>query len=99
MNHERDVAFQPIAQLSPRICAGEVSPVFLTELSLHRIQALNPTLNAFITVTRDLAMAQARAAAANRRRSLARTVARHTGGRERLLRHGRHPDDGGIPAV
>ncbi len=39
-----------------------VSPVELTEACLARIEAVEPRLNAFVTVTADLARAQARAA-------------------------------------
>ena len=39
-----------------------ISPVELTRASLQRIERLNPTLNAFITVTAEQAMAQAREA-------------------------------------
>ena len=41
-----------------------ISPVELTRASLQRIERLNPTLNAFITVTAEQAMAQAREAEA-----------------------------------
>lgn len=40
----------------------EISPVELTNNSLARIEQLNPTINAFITVMHDSALAQARAA-------------------------------------
>jgi len=40
----------------------KVSPVQLTDACLARIEQLNPRLNAFITVTHDLALEQARAA-------------------------------------
>ncbi len=40
----------------------EISPVEVTEAILSRIDRLNPTLNAFITPTPDLALEQARAA-------------------------------------
>jgi aspartyl-tRNA(Asn)/glutamyl-tRNA(Gln) amidotransferase subunit A len=41
-----------------------ISPVELTTACLERIEQLNPQLNAFITVTAELAMEQARAAEA-----------------------------------
>jgi aspartyl-tRNA(Asn)/glutamyl-tRNA(Gln) amidotransferase subunit A len=41
-----------------------ISPVELTHACLQRIERLNPTLNAFITVTAEQAMAQAREAEA-----------------------------------
>ncbi|HET6669966.1 MAG TPA: amidase [Pyrinomonadaceae bacterium] len=46
----------------------EISPVELTTACLQRIERLNPALNAFITVTAELAMAQAREAEAEVRR-------------------------------
>jgi aspartyl-tRNA(Asn)/glutamyl-tRNA(Gln) amidotransferase subunit A len=45
-----------------------VSPVELTRACLQRIERLNPVLNAFITVTAEQAMAQAREAEAEVRR-------------------------------
>lgn len=51
-----------IADASRRIAAKELSPVELTRTYLERIEALDAKLNAFITVTAELAMAQARAA-------------------------------------
>lgn len=49
-----------IAQLAPRIRTGDVSSESLTRACLERIEADNPALNAFITVTAELAIAQAR---------------------------------------
>lgn len=51
-----------IAELAPRIKSGAASPVALTEGYLQRIEKLNPLLNAYITVTADDALAQAKAA-------------------------------------
>ena len=49
-----------ISELAPRIRAGEVSPVELTEAALARAEALQPQLNSFITLLPDLARAQAK---------------------------------------
>ena len=43
---------------------GKLSPVELTKNCLAQIEKLNPTLNAFVTVTAELALTQARAAEA-----------------------------------
>ena len=61
---ERDLAFAGIAELAPRIAAGEVSPLALTEAALARIEARDGALNAFMTVTADAALEAARAAEA-----------------------------------
>jgi aspartyl-tRNA(Asn)/glutamyl-tRNA(Gln) amidotransferase subunit A len=53
-----------ILELSKRLRARELSPVDLTKDCLARIEALNPVLNAFITVTVESALAQARQAEA-----------------------------------
>jgi aspartyl-tRNA(Asn)/glutamyl-tRNA(Gln) amidotransferase subunit A len=53
-----------IVDLAPRLRRKEVSPVELTRACLDRIEKLNPTLNAFITVTAESALAEARAAEA-----------------------------------
>lgn len=59
-----DVFFAPLSELATRIRARELSPVELTEGFLARIDRYNDRYNAFVTVTRDLALAQARAAEA-----------------------------------
>jgi aspartyl-tRNA(Asn)/glutamyl-tRNA(Gln) amidotransferase subunit A len=51
-----------IAQVSGLLRRKEISPVELTTSCLKRIEELNPTLNAFITVMHDSALAQAREA-------------------------------------
>src|ERR1700724_3334836 len=54
-----DLSALSLAQASARIRARTVSPVQLTEACLARIQTYNPKLNAFITVLRSQALAQA----------------------------------------
>jgi aspartyl-tRNA(Asn)/glutamyl-tRNA(Gln) amidotransferase subunit A len=51
-------------ELAPRLRRKDVSPVELTRACLDRIEKLNPALNAFITVTAESALAEARAAEA-----------------------------------
>ncbi|HEX5513699.1 MAG TPA: amidase, partial [Gammaproteobacteria bacterium] len=55
-----------IAELSAALAAGELSAVELTQALLDRISAHNPALNAFITVTAEQALEQARLADARR---------------------------------
>ena len=55
---------ETIAELASRLRRKQVSPVELTRDCLDRIEKLNPTLNAFITVTGESALAEARAAEA-----------------------------------
>ncbi len=57
-----DVFFSPVTELSRRIRARDLSPVELTEGYLARIGKYSDRYNAYVTVTRDLAMSQARAA-------------------------------------
>lgn len=56
--------FLTIAEAARLIESRELSPVELTQALLDRIAALDPQLNAFITVTGELALEQARAAEA-----------------------------------
>jgi len=49
-----------LAQASAMIRAGKVTPTELTEACLARIEIYNPKLNAFITVLRTQALAEAR---------------------------------------
>ncbi len=51
-----------ILDVADQIRRGELSSVSLVDLALSRIDATNPRLNAFITVTRELAHEQATAA-------------------------------------
>jgi len=53
---------ETIVELAPRLRRKEVSPLELTRACLDRIERLNPALNAFITVTAESALAEAKAA-------------------------------------
>src|SRR5258708_16759261 len=55
-----DLAGLTLAEASARIRARTVTPTQLTEACLARIATYNPKLNAFITVMRTYALAQAR---------------------------------------
>lgn len=57
-----DVIFSGVRALGEGIRARKISPVELTEAYLTRLETIGPKLNAVVTVTRDLALAQARAA-------------------------------------
>lgn len=57
---DESVFFLPVSELSVRIEARQLSPVELTEGFLARIDRYNARYNAFVTVTRELALAQAR---------------------------------------
>src|SRR5215470_9271287 len=49
-----------LSEASQLVRKKQVSPVELTKACLERIERLNPKLNAFITVTAEAALAQAR---------------------------------------
>jgi aspartyl-tRNA(Asn)/glutamyl-tRNA(Gln) amidotransferase subunit A len=57
-----DLAALSLADASELLRARKASPVELTTACLARIDRLNPALNAFITVTREQALAEAKAA-------------------------------------
>ncbi len=63
-----DPATLSIREAGDLVRRKAISPVDLTRACLQRIEQLNPALNAFITVTADEAMAQARDADAEVRR-------------------------------
>ncbi len=72
-----DLLFASIDVIAARYRRGDLSPVEVTERTLARIEALNPTLNAFITVTADAALTSA-----------LRAQAELAAGRDRGLLHG-----------
>src|ERR1022692_1958462 len=53
---------ETIVEFAPRLRRKEISPVEVTRACLDRIEKLNPVLNAFITVTAESALEEARAA-------------------------------------
>jgi len=57
-----DVLYLPVTELAKRIRQKQLSPVELTEAYLERSRTIGPRLNAYATLTPDLAMKQARAA-------------------------------------
>jgi len=61
---EESVFFLPAAELGRRIKARQLSPVVLTEGYLDRLERIGPKLGAVVTVTRDLALGEAKAAEA-----------------------------------
>ena len=60
--NDSDSAFQTITGLAARLRARELTAVALTEHTLERIRALDGRLHAFIALTAERALAQARAA-------------------------------------
>ncbi|HEV8310190.1 MAG TPA: amidase [Methylomirabilota bacterium] len=67
---DRDLCFTPAAELVRLFRARKASPLEVMHAVLARIDALNPGLNAYVTVARDSALQAARAATrALRRRS------------------------------
>jgi aspartyl-tRNA(Asn)/glutamyl-tRNA(Gln) amidotransferase subunit A len=58
------LAYASIADLGARFRRKEVSPVEVVNALLQRIERLDPTLHCFVTLTRERALAEARAAEA-----------------------------------
>jgi aspartyl-tRNA(Asn)/glutamyl-tRNA(Gln) amidotransferase subunit A len=67
-----ELCFLPIAEAARQIAARALSPVALTEAYLARISAVDAQLNAYVTMTADLALQQAKAAEAELQRGLNR---------------------------
>src|SRR2546429_2895725 len=61
---DSDLAFASIEQIGRLFRKRKLSPVELTRFMLARIEQLNAKLNAYLTVTAELALAQAKKAEA-----------------------------------
>ncbi len=57
-----EILFKSVAELAPLLKARKLSPVEVVRAFLDRIEAVNPRVNAFITVTGEQALEQARTA-------------------------------------
>src|SRR3981189_1737189 len=60
--NDTDLAFASIEEIGKLFRKRKLSPVEITKLMLARIERLNPKLNAYITVTANVALAQAKKA-------------------------------------
>src|SRR5215470_10833701 len=60
--NDSDLPFASIEQIGKLFRKRKLSPLELTKLLLARIDQLNPKLNAYLTVTADLALTQAKRA-------------------------------------
>lgn len=66
--NDTDLAYLSAHETGRLIATGQLSPVELTRVLLDRIDELNPRLNAFLTITPERAMSDARAAEERARR-------------------------------
>ena len=57
-----DLCWMPASEMAPAIKRRKLSPVEVTKAVLARIERLNPRLNAFVTLTAEQALRDARAA-------------------------------------
>jgi Asp-tRNA(Asn)/Glu-tRNA(Gln) amidotransferase A subunit family amidase len=60
--NEADIAFAPLTQLSRWVETRKITSTRLTQIYLERLEKFNPTLRCVITLTRDLALKQAKQA-------------------------------------
>ena len=61
---DSDLMYLPIRELGARVKSRQISPVKLAEVCLERLEKLGPQLNAVVTLMRESAMSEARAAEA-----------------------------------
>ena len=73
MSADDAIAYASIAELGRRYRAKDVSPVEVVTTLLARIERLEPRLHAFVTLTKDRALAEARAAESALQRGDARS--------------------------
>ena len=59
---DADLMYLPVRELAARLKSRQLTSVKLTEIALDRLEKLGPTLNAVVTVMRDSAIREARAA-------------------------------------
>ena len=64
---DSDIAFASIEEIGKLFRKRKLSPVELAKMMLARIERLNPKLNAYITVTAEVALAQAKKAEAEKK--------------------------------
>ena len=57
---QEEIAFMGVSELHKHIRNKNLSPVEITTVFLERIQTLNPILNAFLTITAEYALNQAK---------------------------------------
>jgi aspartyl-tRNA(Asn)/glutamyl-tRNA(Gln) amidotransferase subunit A len=62
LDQQLDLCFASIVDLQPRLEAGDLSPVELTEAVLQRIERHNDEMRIYISVLREVALGQARQA-------------------------------------
>jgi amidase len=68
MTTQRDLCFTPAVELSKLYRARKVSPLEVMQAVLARVDAVNPAVNAIVTLTREAALREARRATASLRR-------------------------------
>ena len=61
---DRDLCFTPATQLQRLYRAGKASPLEVVQAILARVDAVNPQVNAIVTLTRESALKEAKAATA-----------------------------------
>jgi aspartyl-tRNA(Asn)/glutamyl-tRNA(Gln) amidotransferase subunit A len=79
MSDDSQFAFTSISEIGRLFRSRKLSPVELTRMLLKRIERLNPTFNAFLTVTAELAFKQASRAEAELAKGKGRSPRRDRG--------------------